>query len=62
MGYLQRWRMQLEAGMLAGGPEPIGRIAEQVGYASKAAFSRAFTRCTGAPPAAWRDRARAAAA
>lgn len=55
MSYLQSWRMQLAAGMLAGGSEPIGRIAAEVGYESEAAFSRAFKRSTGAPPASWRS-------
>jgi len=57
MSYLQSWRMQLAAGMLAGGSDPIGRIAAEVGYESEAAFSRAFKRCTGAPPASWRSAA-----
>lgn len=57
MSYLQSWRMQLAAGMLAGGSDPISRIAAEVGYESEAAFSRAFKRCTGAPPASWRSAA-----
>ena len=32
----------------------IGEIADRVGYESEAAFSRAFRRLVGAPPATWR--------
>ncbi len=34
-------------------------IAEDVGYESEAAFSRAFKKLVGAPPAAWRRQRRA---
>ncbi|HZS32410.1 MAG TPA: AraC family transcriptional regulator [Methylomirabilota bacterium] len=60
MQYLARWRMQLAAGRLAGGPGKVAAIAEEVGYDSEAAFSRAFKRLVGMSPAAWR-RARQAA-
>ena len=56
MTYLQQWRMQLAAGMLAQGGS-IGRIAATVGYESEAAFSRAFKRTVGLSPAAWRSQA-----
>jgi AraC-like DNA-binding protein len=59
MQYLTRWRMQAAAGLLAGTPDGVGAIAARVGYASEAAFNRAFKKSVGAPPAAWR-RARAA--
>jgi AraC-like DNA-binding protein len=55
MQYLTRWRMQLAAGLLVSGREPISRIAEAVGYDSEAAFNRAFRRTVGPPPAAWRQ-------
>jgi AraC-like DNA-binding protein len=55
MQYLMRWRMQLAAGLLASGRDPIARVAEAVGYDSEAAFSRAFRRTVGTPPAAWRQ-------
>ena len=55
MQYLTRWRMQLAAGLLVSGREPISRIAEAVGYDSEAAFNRAFRRTVGTPPAAWRQ-------
>jgi AraC-like DNA-binding protein len=54
MQYLARWRMQMAASLLVAGREPIGRIAEAVGYDSEAGFSRAFRRLVGMPPASWR--------
>jgi AraC family transcriptional regulator, alkane utilization regulator len=54
MQYLTRWRLALAAQELRDGREPIIRIAGQSGYESEAAFSRAFKREFGAPPAAWR--------
>ncbi|MDZ7785169.1 MAG: AraC family transcriptional regulator [Halioglobus sp.] len=54
MTYLSRWRMQIAAGMLAGGSFRLARIAEEVGYESEAAFSRAFKRFTGTSPSQWR--------
>jgi AraC family transcriptional regulator, alkane utilization regulator len=57
--YLHRWRLALAAQALRSGREAIVRIAERSGYESEAAFSRAFKREFGSPPAAWRkDRAR----
>lgn len=55
MTYLAHWRMQIAAGLMARGIEPLANVAEQVGYQSEAAFSRAFKRCTGLPPADWRS-------
>lgn len=54
MQYLTRWRMQLAAGRLARGHEKLAAIAEESGYDSEAAFSRAFKREVGLSPAAWR--------
>lgn len=54
MQYLMRWRLALAAQALRAGGDSIGRIAERSGYESEAAFSRAFKREFGRPPAAWR--------
>jgi AraC-like DNA-binding protein len=52
--YLMRWRLALAAQTLRSGREAIARVAERSGYESEAAFSRAFKREFGTPPAAWR--------
>lgn len=54
MQYLTQWRMMLAANLLARSNAPLARIAEDVGYQTDTAFSRAFRREYGAPPAAWR--------
>lgn len=54
MQYLAHWRLQLAAQRLRAGNQPLAAIAEQVGYDSEAAFSRAFKREFGQPPATWR--------
>jgi AraC-like DNA-binding protein len=54
MQYLTQWRVSLAAHLLRGGRLSLTRIAEQVGYESEAAFSRAFKRGYGMPPGAWR--------
>lgn len=56
MQYLTQWRMMLAADLLARSNAPLARIAEDVGYHTDTAFSRAFRREYGAPPAAWRRR------
>jgi len=55
--YLMRWRLALAAQTLRSGGEAIARVAERSGYESEAAFSRAFKREFGIPPAAWRKAA-----
>jgi AraC family transcriptional regulator, alkane utilization regulator len=52
--YLARWRLALAARALRSGREALVRVAERSGYESEAAFSRAFKREFGMPPAAWR--------
>jgi AraC-like DNA-binding protein len=54
MQYLTRWRMQVAARLLADGETKVSAVGVQVGYDSEAAFSRAFKKATGVPPAAWR--------
>ena len=54
MQYLTQWRMMLAANLLSRSNAPLARIAEDVGYQTDTAFSRAFRREYGQPPAAWR--------
>jgi len=54
MQYLTQWRMLLAANLLTRSNAPLASIAEDVGYQTDTAFSRAFRREFGAPPAAWR--------
>jgi AraC-like DNA-binding protein len=54
MQYLTQWRMLLAANLLCRSNAPLARIAEDVGYRTDTAFSRAFRREYGLPPAAWR--------
>jgi AraC-like DNA-binding protein len=58
MRYLREWRLVLASNALADTAKPISRIAEEAGYDTEAAFSRAFSRLHGEPPARWRARAR----
>ncbi len=51
MVYLQNWRMTLAKNMLRNGRYSIAEISEKTGYGSSSAFSTAFTRCVGTPPA-----------
>ena len=60
MHYLTHWRMQMAAGLLSDGTRSVATIAEDVGYESEAAFSRAFKKLVGAPPASWRKQRTAA--
>ncbi len=57
MTYLTQWRMQLATRLLRDTHDGVATIAAEVGYASEAAFNRAFRRIVGMPPAAWRRRA-----
>jgi AraC-like DNA-binding protein len=55
MHYLTRWRMQIAARLLADGQAKVAAVALEVGYDSEAAFSRAFKKDAGVPPATWRE-------
>ena len=52
--YLTQWRMLLASNLLSGGNAPLASIAQDVGYQTDTAFSRAFRREFGTPPSAWR--------
>lgn len=54
--YLAKWRMQIAAGLLNSGNTNIATVAAEIGYASEAAFSRAFKKMVGVPPSDWRRR------
>lgn len=54
MAYLADWRMQRALAMLEGGRSSIQEVATFTGYASQAAFTRAFSGRFGEPPSAWR--------
>jgi transcriptional regulator GlxA family with amidase domain len=54
MQYLGRWRMALATNYLRRSSMSVARVAEEVGYETDAAFSRAFRREFGLPPATWR--------
>jgi AraC-like DNA-binding protein len=56
MRYLTYWRLQLAAQHLKATDTPMKCIADQAGYGSEAAFSRAFKRHFGLPLADWRRR------
>jgi AraC-like DNA-binding protein len=51
MHYVTRWRMHLATVALRGGAG-AGELARRLGYESEAAFSRAYKRVVGVPPAA----------
>ncbi len=55
MSYLIAWRLQLAARHLRSTNATLAEIADQVGYGSEAAFSRAFKRHTGSSPSEWRQ-------
>ncbi len=56
MQYLAKWRMQIAAGLLSGGSANMATVAAEIGYASEAAFSRAFKKMLGTSPSVWRRR------
>ncbi|MEM6995551.1 MAG: AraC family transcriptional regulator, partial [Myxococcota bacterium] len=50
MHYVTHWRMQLARARLRSTTEPIAAVAGQLGYASEAAFCKAFKRTFGVTP------------
>ena len=54
MQYVTRWRMHVATDLLREEQLTVARVAEHLGYASEAAFSRAYKRTTGTPPGAIR--------
>ncbi|MFD1612426.1 alpha/beta fold hydrolase [Sphingomonas tabacisoli] len=56
MRYCARWRMRMAANMLRDGRQSSSNVAYEVGFNSEAAFTRAFKREYGEPPATWRRR------
>lgn len=54
LAYLTHWRMDLAARRLRETAEPVGAVAESVGYRSEYPFSRAFSRVRGEPPGRYR--------
>jgi AraC-like DNA-binding protein len=57
--YLAHVRLDAATNLLRDTSLPITLVAEQVGYTSEAAFSRAFKHRYGTPPSRWRRDARA---
>lgn len=53
--YLTRWRMQLAARRLGDKGIKVAAVAQEVGYESEAAFSRAFKKFSGQSPTEWRS-------
>jgi AraC-like DNA-binding protein len=57
--YIRDWRLYLASVTLATTKQGIAAVAHEAGYATEAAFNRAFSRAFGTPPAAWRAMAQA---
>lgn len=60
LSYLTAWRMALAADLLRDTTGTVAAIAREVGYTNPFAFSTAFRRAHGRPPAAFRSRGAAA--
>ena len=57
MKYLKHWRLSLATRLLCSERSKLLEVAEAVGYASEASFSRAFKGAYGVSPGAWRSTA-----
>jgi AraC-like DNA-binding protein len=62
LAYLARWRLELAARLLTTTRRTVTEIADEVGYESDTAFSRAFTREFASSPARYRRTVEAARA
>jgi AraC-like DNA-binding protein len=60
MGYVTRWRLRTAAVALRATRRDVAEVAAAAGYESTAAFSKAFRRLIGEPPAAYRRSAQRA--
>jgi AraC-like DNA-binding protein len=58
MRYVRDWRLYLASIALRTTGRAMAAIGHDAGYSTEAAFNRAFSRAYGAPPAAWRQKAR----
>lgn len=56
MHYVARWRLQLASRLLEQPGLSVAEAGCRVGYASEAAFNRAFKKYIGVPPGEWRKR------
>lgn len=56
MAYVTRWRMMVATDLLESERLTVAAVAERLGYASEAAFGRAYKRVTGESPGAVRRR------
>lgn len=54
MAYLTAWRMQLASRKLRSTNDTLAEIANSIGYASEASFSKAFKRHVSIAPSEWR--------
>ena len=54
MRYVREWRLYLASLALRSSRTSIALLAQEAGYATEAAFSRAFSRTFGLPPATYR--------
>jgi AraC-like DNA-binding protein len=60
MRYVRDWRLCLAGIALGTTGKSIASVAVEAGYGTEAAFTRAFTRAYGLPPATWRQNRRRA--
>ena len=59
MQYLTNWRMEQAAELLVYSAYSMAQIAERVGYSSEWSFAKAYKRCFGIGPGAYRRKAAA---